>query len=141
MSHDSSLSTKNKEFVEIINEAGEHLLELINSILEMSKIEAGKITLDTTTFDLLALAKSIEQMFSLKASTKDLKLLLEWDFDVLQYIQTDEGKLRQVLINLLGNAVKFTEKGEVALRIRTTQDKTIYNLKLVILAMVWRQKK
>ncbi len=130
MNYDSSLSTKHREYVEIVNQAGEHLLKLINGILEMSKIEAGKITLEITRFDLFALIKSVEQMFSLKASTKNLQLISEWDIDVPQYIETDEGKLRQVLINLVGNGIKFTETGGIALLVRRTTDKNYLELEV-----------
>ncbi len=123
MNLDSSLTTKNKEFIQIINQAGEHLLKLINSILEISRIEAGKTTLNIASFDLFSLVKSIEQMFSLKASEKNLCLQCQWDINVPQYIQTDREKLRQVLINLLGNAIKFTNKGGVTLSISKTQEK------------------
>ncbi|MGD1808225.1 ATP-binding protein [Dapis sp. BLCC M126] len=123
MSLDSSITTKNQEFIEIINQAGEHLLQLINSILEIAKIEAGKTTLKIASFDLFALVKSIEQMFSLKASEKNLYLQCQWDINVPQSIQTDEEKLRQVLINLLGNAIKFTNKGGITLSISKIQEK------------------
>ena len=121
MNLDSSLTTKNKEFIQIINQAGEHLLQLINNILEIAKIDAGKTTLNIASFDLFALVDSIEKMFSLKASDKNLYLQCKWDINVPQYIQTDEEKLRQVLINLLGNAIKFTDKGGVTLSISKTQ--------------------
>ncbi|MGD1713866.1 ATP-binding protein [Dapis sp. BLCC M172] len=123
MNLDSSLSTKNQEFVEIINQAGEHLLKLINSILEISRIDAGKTKLNIASFDLFTLVKSIEQMFSLKAFDKNLYLQCKCDVNVPQYIETDEEKLRQILINLLENAIKFTEIGEVTLRVSRKQEK------------------
>ncbi|NEQ34852.1 MAG: GAF domain-containing protein [Okeania sp. SIO3I5] len=123
MNYDSSLSTQNQEFIQIINQAGEHLLQLINSILEISRIEAGKTTLKMASFDLFALVNNLEKMFSLKASEKNLYLQCKWDINVPQYIQTDEEKLRQILINLLGNAIKFTAQGGVTLSISKTQDK------------------
>ncbi|NES02717.1 MAG: GAF domain-containing protein [Okeania sp. SIO2F4] len=123
MNLDSSITTKNKEFIQIINQAGEHLLQLINTILEISRIEAGKTTLNNANFDLFALTNNIEQMFSLKALNKNLYLECKWDINVPQYIQTDDKKLRQVLINLLGNAIKFTNKGGVTLSISKTQEK------------------
>ncbi|MGD1702056.1 hybrid sensor histidine kinase/response regulator [Dapis sp. BLCC M229] len=123
MNLDSSITTKNKEFIQIINQAGEHLLQLINTILEISRIEAGKTTLNIANFDLFSLINSIEKMFSLKALNKNLYLECKWDINVPQYIQTDEKKLRQVLINLLGNAIKFTNKGGVTLSISKTQEK------------------
>ncbi|MDJ0530988.1 MAG: ATP-binding protein [Xenococcaceae cyanobacterium MO_207.B15] len=118
MSRDVSLSSNNKESLEIINRSGEHLLKLINDILEMSKIEAGKITLEENEFDFFLLLKSLEEMFQLKARCKNLKLTFIKDVTVPQFIKTDEGKLRQILINILGNAIKFTEEGQVTLRVK-----------------------
>ena len=101
----------------IINRSGEHLLELINDILEMSKIEAGRITLHPTPFDLRKLLQTLEDMLHIRAVSKELTLHFEIPKDLPQYIATDEQKLRQVLINLLGNGIKFTEQGGVRLRV------------------------
>ena len=111
--------TEQKQTLDIINRSGEHLLELINDILEMSKIEAGRTTLNKNNFDFYRLLDNLEAMLALKAGTKNLQLIFERAPDVPQYLQTDEGKLRQVLINLLSNAIKFTEQGGVILRVRT----------------------
>ena len=111
--------TAQKQTLDIINRSGEHLLELINDILEMSKIEAGRTTLNKNNFDFYRLLDNLEAMLALKAGTKNLQLIFERAPDVPQYLQTDEGKLRQVLINLLSNAIKFTEQGGVILRVRT----------------------
>ena len=111
--------TAQKQTLDIINRSGEHLLELINDILEMSKIEAGRTTLNENNFDFYRLLDNLEAMLALKAGTKNLQLIFERAPDVPQYLQTDEGKLRQVLINLLSNAIKFTEQGGVILRVRT----------------------
>jgi two-component system, sensor histidine kinase and response regulator len=120
MARDTSLSPKQQEKVKIINNAGDHLLALINDILEMSKIEAGRTNFNLTSFDLINFLSTLEELFKLKAESKGLQLKFETAPHLPQYIQTDEGKLRQVLINILGNALKFTEKGQVTLRI--TQD-------------------
>jgi two-component system sensor histidine kinase/response regulator len=117
MSRDSSLSTKHQQYLEIINRAGEHLLELINDVLEMSKIEAGRIALQENCFDLTSLLDSLEKMFRLRAESKSLDLIFEIAPDIPQYVKTDEGKLRSCLINLLSNAIKFTDSGKVALRV------------------------
>ncbi len=117
MSRDSSLSTKHQQYLEIINRAGEHLLELINDVLEMSKIEAGRIALQENCFDLTSLLDSLEKMFRLRAESKGLQLIFEIAPDIPQYVKTDEGKLRSCLINLLSNAIKFTDSGKVALRV------------------------
>ncbi|MEH2083391.1 MAG: ATP-binding protein [Nostoc sp.] len=118
MSRDYSLSSEHQENLAIINRAGEHLLKLINDILEMSKIEAGKITLNCSSFDLIHLLKNLEEMLHLRATSKNLELLFEYPPDIPQYIETDENKLCQVLLNLLGNAIKFTDRGRVTLRVR-----------------------
>jgi CheY-like chemotaxis protein len=94
------------------------LLALINEVLEMSKIEAGRVTLEEKSFDLYRLLDGLEEMFGLRARDKGLALSFERAENVPQYVRTDEGKLRQVLSNLLGNAVKFTQEGGVALRVR-----------------------
>ncbi|MBW4563243.1 MAG: response regulator [Mojavia pulchra JT2-VF2] len=125
MSHDNSLSTEHQESLAIINRAGEHLLNLINDILEMSKIEAGKITLNIKTFDLIRFLESLEEMLRFRTAAKDLQLIFESTPDLPQYVQTDESKLRQVLLNLLGNAIKFTDTGSVTLRVRVEENRKL----------------
>jgi two-component system sensor histidine kinase/response regulator len=117
MSHDSSLSTKHQQHLTIINRAGEHLLDLINDVLEMSKIEAGRIELNENSFDLIRLLDNLENMFRLRAESKGLQLIFEIAPDVSKFVTTDEGKLRSCLINLLSNAIKFTAEGGVTLRV------------------------
>ncbi len=117
LAYDSSLSTEHQEYISIINRSGEHLLELINDILSMSKIEAGQVSLNKNPVDLYRLLNSLEEMLQLKANSKGLELIFERTTDLPQYIETDESKLRQVLINLLGNAIKFTQTGSVTLRV------------------------
>jgi len=115
MERDDGLTSRQGESLEIINRSGEHLLNLINDVLEMSKIEAGRITLNPERFDLHRLLQTLQEMFQIRAEAKKLSLQFEIAA-VPQYVITDEGKLRQVLINLLSNAVKFTERGKVTLR-------------------------
>ncbi|MBD0392352.1 MAG: response regulator [Microcoleus sp. C1-bin4] len=118
MSRDSSLSDENLENLRIINRSGQHLLELINDVLDLSKIEAGIIALDERSFDLYQLLDTLEEMFQIKAETKNLQLKFFVQPDVPQYIKTDEKKLRVCLINLLGNAIKFTlDGGRICLRV------------------------
>lgn len=118
MVRDSSLNNQHQQHLEIINRAGEHLLALINDILEMSKIEAGRSQLNESSFNLMRLLKTLEEMFRLKAKSKKLQLNLEVGDGVPQFVSGDEGKLRQILINLVGNAIKFTEMGSVTLRVK-----------------------
>ncbi|MEH1795843.1 PAS domain S-box protein [Nostoc sp.] len=117
MSHDRALSAEHQQNLAIINRAGEHLLNLINDILEMSKIEAGRITLNLNSFDLIRLLENLEEMLRFRATSKGLELVFEYTSHLPQYIQVDESKLRQVLLNLLGNAIKFTDTGRVILRV------------------------
>lgn len=111
MSRDSSLSHENIENLRIINRSGQHLLELINDVLDLSKIEAGIVALDESSFDLYQLLDTLEEMFQIKAETKNLQLKFSVESQVPQYIKTDEKKLRVCLINLLGNSIKFTGNG------------------------------
>jgi PAS domain S-box-containing protein len=115
MLRDASLSGAAKENLHIINRSGEHLLGLINDILVMSKIEAGRMDLNPVAFDLSLLVKDLAAMFRLRAEAKGLELKMQVDGDPGCSILADQGKLREVLINLLGNAVKFTEAGWIKL--------------------------
>ncbi|MCT7983728.1 PAS domain S-box protein [Laspinema sp. A4] len=117
MAGDPSLQPEHQQQIEIINRAGSHLLELINDILEMSKIEAGRTTLKTEPFDLGQMLRDLEDMLRFKAHEKNLLLLTEIDPDVPLYVRADQAKLRQVLINILGNAIKFTQTGSITLRV------------------------
>lgn len=130
MSRDRSLSDDNQNNLGIISRSGEHLLKLINDILEMSKIEVGQITLNKNSFDLERLLDSLEDMFRLKANSKNLQLLFEKAENLPLYVSTDEGKLTQILINLLGNALKFTEEGGVMVRIDFRPNTTIEGLEV-----------
>jgi len=118
MTRDTNLEEDQQENLKIINRSGEHLLKLINDILEMSKIEVGQITINENQFDLHLMLKSIEEMLRLKANAKKLNLSFEIDSDVPRIVETDEGKLRQIIINLLGNALKFTQTGSIILKVR-----------------------
>ncbi len=115
---DQALNSQQNQYLGIINRSGEHLLALINDILEMSKIEAGRTTLNPTTFDLPDLLNDLEMMFRVRTEGKKLSFVVELIGDVPRYIVTDINKLRQVFINVLGNAVKFTERGGIGLRVR-----------------------
>lgn len=118
MERDRSLTSNQQASLRIINRSGEHLLELINDVLEMSKIEAGRITLNPAPFDLHQLLSALHEMFLIRATSKQLTLQFDLAPDLPQYVLTDEGKLRQVLMNLLSNAVKFTQQGTVTLQVR-----------------------
>ena len=133
MLRDRNLDARQGQYLGTINRSGEHLLALINDILEMSKIEAGRTTLNLTTFDLPDLLDDLEMMFRVRTDGKRLSFVLELIGDVPRYIITDINKLRQVFINVLGNAVKFTERGGVAVRVRADrQDPTRPRLRVEV---------
>ncbi|MFM7192913.1 MAG: ATP-binding protein, partial [Microcystaceae cyanobacterium] len=120
MERDPSLLPQHRNFIDIINRSGNHLLNLINDVLEMSKIEAGKVVLIEESFNFQQLLKTLYDMLHIRAVNKGIKLVFDLDPSLPIYLQTDESKLRQVLINLLGNAIKFTATGQVTLRAKVT---------------------
>ncbi len=117
MNRDRSLSQFQKNNLNIIGRSGEHLLELINDVLDMAKIESGKLLLQETDFDLMESLDLIVEMFQMRVDAKNIYLNLETSADLPQFIKTDEKKLRQVLINLVSNAVKFTQTGGITIRV------------------------
>jgi signal transduction histidine kinase/DNA-binding response OmpR family regulator len=110
---DTPLTNEQREFVDTIRTSGDALLAIINDILDFSKIESGKMELEQQPFDLRACLESALDLFAPKASAKGIDLLSFIHADVPQVITGDITRLRQILVNLVGNAVKFTEKGEV----------------------------
>ena len=116
LGRDRDLSGDQRQKIDIIHSSGNHLLILINDILEMSKIEAGRTTLTLEPFDLHALLNEVQLMFSELTGKKGLGLALELDPALPRAVSGDAGKVRQVLINLLSNAVKFTRRGRIAVR-------------------------
>ncbi|MCP4111456.1 MAG: HAMP domain-containing protein, partial [Desulfobacteraceae bacterium] len=120
----ANLASEEKKNLTVILRSGEHLLNLINDVLEMSRIEAGRIEFCENDFDLYRMIDDVKDMFSLKAKEKGLHLISERDAEVGQYVRTDDAKLRQVLVNLIGNAVKFTKKGSISFRVRQLFDKS-----------------
>ena len=124
MGSDPSLKPEHQENLGIISRSGEHLLALINDVLEMSKIEVGRTKLNNNRLDLPRLLDSLEEMLQLKSKSKGLTLLFIRPPDLPKCVNTDESKLRQVLINLLGNAIKFTESGTITLRVKYKKGET-----------------
>ncbi|MCP4397157.1 MAG: response regulator [bacterium] len=112
------LNREQIESLSVITRSGEHLLSLINQVLDLSKIEAGRMTLNPRDLNLGRLLDDVEDMFRLKAEDKHLQLVFERDPDVPLALRADELKLRQVIINLLNNAIKFTERGGITVSIR-----------------------
>jgi PAS domain S-box-containing protein len=117
MQRDPALKAGQQGHLDIINRSGEHLLALIDDVLEISRIEAGRIRLEPVTFDLPALFADLEAMFRVRTDAKGLRFETTGTDAVPRYVLADEKKLRQVLINLVGNAVKFTDEGGIAVRV------------------------
>uniref|UniRef100_UPI000D1EBF6D ATP-binding protein n=1 Tax=Cyanothece sp. BG0011 TaxID=2082950 RepID=UPI000D1EBF6D len=121
LNNDYNLNDEQKEYIGIINQSGEHLLTIIKNILDMAKIEARQVSLHYQSFNLYQLLRNISQMFKLKAQSKGIDLIIEIGQNVPSFIVSDQAKLRQILINLLNNSLKFTEEGKVILRILNSQ--------------------
>lgn len=118
---DTSLNLEQRKLTRIIKSSGESLLTLINDILDFSKIESGMIELEEQDFDLRQCIEEVMDLFSVKAAEKNLDLIYQIDHEVPVWVNGDSHRLRQVLINLLGNAFKFTEKGEVFLEVEKVE--------------------
>jgi signal transduction histidine kinase/DNA-binding response OmpR family regulator len=114
---DISPLREHREHLDTINRSGEQLLALINDVLEISKIEAGQTTFESTHFNLRALLRDLEKLFVSSMEAKGLQFEVIGIDTVPRYVETDENKLRQLLVNLLDNAVKFTEQGGVTMRV------------------------
>ncbi len=108
--------------LEIINRSGKHLLQLINTVLDVAKIESGRIELEPVDFDLGEMLRDVIDMMRLKAEDKDIQLVLDQSSEFPRFICADEGRIRQIFVNLLSNAVKYTNKGKVTLRLHVQQD-------------------
>ncbi|PIP38469.1 MAG: hypothetical protein COX19_12475 [Desulfobacterales bacterium CG23_combo_of_CG06-09_8_20_14_all_51_8] len=113
---DTELSLEQHEFAQTIKSSANALLSIINDVLDFSKIEAGKFSLDTTVFDLRHVVEEITELLCLKADEKNLEFACIISHRIPTFLKGDPGRLRQVLLNLAGNAVKFTEKGGVTIR-------------------------
>jgi hypothetical protein len=116
MEQDTTLSAKHLTYVRTINRSGGHLLHLINDILDMSKIEANQVTVNASSFNIRRMLADIQSLFQPRIEEKALFLRVEYNASLPFLIIADEGKIRQVLVNLIGNAIKFTEKGGVIIR-------------------------
>jgi len=124
MRKEPMLTDAQRESLSIINRSGEHLLNLINDVLDMAKIEAGNVEVEHTPIDLGALVRDITDLMRVRAQEKGLLLQIDQSSKFPRYIKGDETRLRQVLLNLVGNAIKFTEQGSVTVHLTTQESET-----------------
>ncbi|MHB1501808.1 MAG: response regulator, partial [Candidatus Dormibacteria bacterium] len=120
----TEISTEQREYAEAISESAEALMTIINDILDFSKIEAGRIDIEAIDFDVKVVAEDAAKMVAHRIGEKGLKLAVEIDPHMHTAVRGDPGRIRQVLVNMLGNAVKFTDSGEVVLRLGATDHGT-----------------
>ena len=118
----TELTPRQRDYVQKIKSSGQHLLGIINDILDFSKIEAGKLSIENIDFDLDKVLENVGNLMSEKASTKGLELIFEVEPTVSTHFRGDPLRLGQILINFCNNAVKFTDKGEVAVQVRVLED-------------------
>lgn len=130
MGRDAALTPQQRENIVSINRSGEHLLALINDVLEIAKIESGKISLLPVDFDLGALLDELEKMFILRTTAKKMTLVFQKDSSLPHYVRGDQRKISQCLANLLGNALKYTNTGNITLRARAATDNSNGSSKL-----------
>ncbi len=131
LKRDESASSSQQEKLHIILKSGMHLLNLINDILEMSKIEANEIKLDNTPFDFYQMVRDVLDIMTPRVLSKGLTMTMVMPPEIPRWIESDQQKLRQVLINLVANALKFTEQGEIVIRVNSLQI-TPYTLTIAV---------
>ena len=117
-----NLDSRQHENLNIINRSGEHLLSLINNVLDMSKIESGQLSVNRSDFDLIDLLNEVRDLFKLRSEEKGLSLQISIQIDLPRRINTDEDRLRQILINLISNSIKFTDRGSIIIRVRARKE-------------------
>ncbi len=123
---DTELESRQREFAEIVLDEAGHLLTIINDILDFSKIEAGKLILEQESFAPVLIIESVAELLATQAAAKQLALMTFIDDNVPSIVRGDAGRLRQVLLNLAGNAIKFTERGEVVVRLTALAQSDTY---------------
>ena len=114
---DTDLTAEQRDYLSTVKSSADSLLTIINDILDFSKIEAGRLELDPVRFNLRDNLDEAVRTLAVRAHEKGLELLCEWKADVPDYVVGDPVRIRQVIVNLLGNAIKFTQAGEVALEV------------------------
>ncbi|WPU64319.1 response regulator [Peredibacter starrii] len=129
---ETELTLEQQKYVSIFQSAGNSLLNIINDILDLSKIESGNLELEEQPFKFSTMVANAAEIMALKAHQKHLELAIDLEDDMYDYYLGDENRLRQVLLNLLGNAIKFTRKGEILLKIHTTDGSSPATKKIII---------
>jgi PAS domain S-box-containing protein len=122
LQRDLSITTKQRHGLKVIEQSGNHLLALINDILDLAKVESGKIELYETDFNLPSLLNGVSEIIKIRAQDKDIKFYLESADDLPNAVHGDERRLQQILLNLLGNAIKFTDQGSVTLKVKRVRN-------------------
>ena len=125
---DPALPAHRRQAVSVIRRGGEHLLSLIEGTLDLARIESGKVSLATATMQFRDTMDQLADLFELQAGAKGLRFVREFDTALPQWVRADERRLRQILINVIGNAVKFTDRGEVTLRIRHEREMAYFEI-------------
>ena len=128
----TDLNEKQALYVDTVLKSGRSLLSIINDVLDLSKVEAGKLQLEAAAFDISKLAEDVSALMAPRAREKNIQLVLNVSPDIPSLVSGDEGRIRQVLINLVGNAIKFTEKGHVELRMSCEQIGEVANIRIVV---------
>src|SRR5581483_7360185 len=122
LDEDEAMPAHRKQAVRVIRRGGDHLLSLVEGTLDIARIEGGKLTLDVKPMRFRECVHEIARMFELQAVNKGIAFVHEIDATVPEVVRADEGRLRQILINVLGNAVKFTRQGQVVFRLRYARE-------------------
>jgi signal transduction histidine kinase/DNA-binding response OmpR family regulator len=121
---ETELDREQREYITLVKSSASHLLTVINDILDFSKIEAGKLDLQEVEFDLINLVGETLKTMAPRIALKELELTYDLGDDIPRFVRGDPGRLRQIFVNLLGNAVKFTERGEVGLQVTSCSEIT-----------------
>jgi len=129
---DTPLDTQQREFAEIARSSGQSLLGLLNDVLDFSKIEAGHLEFETVAFDFVALVESTVDSVILRAVEKRIEVLVDIDPALARFLRGDPARVRQIVLNLLGNAVKFTERGDVRIMARAAADSPRHTIRIEV---------
>ena len=129
---DTKLDAEQRGWADIIKKSGENLLEIINDILDFSKIESGILQFESIVFHLPNTLMEVTDLLALKAQENGIELLVNLPTDLPTYVRGDPTRLRQILLNVTGNAVKFTKKGYVLIRVQWEEDREFYHFRFAI---------